>query len=632
MMLLETGRRILVKIYALRKKRQQRVLFFACINTLLGAARFAIRLMIKTAHTILPPSLKTGLFPIAKKLFRHPPQARRYLKRNLDIDSFFKALNDRNINYVVLRWFENLPHIDAGEDLDILIADDDIDRISDLISDINNGNNAIDLYSVSGIDGASYNSVPYYPPHLAASILASRQYHKNLYAIPDERRHFLSLAYHAVFHKGQNSGLAFPPEKPSMMTDHDYRHVLENLAAKTGIKCDIINFVTLFDLLKKEEWMPALDTFRILARKDVWLQKLLTSQTETPNTEPDGIMVFVVREWALEHGKLDFIAARMRDAMLDVIKIHVLDDKEKIAAQTYIRGGKWDRGPYPVSGGAPAAIIIAYDYTPEKPAAATLAKYPFMSNEHSTIKHAIRDDLNAEMPLWRHTNCLHSADDAAEAWRYIEIAIPDQAQNLRKEINKRQAVFAATHPVLEIYKANGTRAKTEKIDYNGQPAVKKTFKIGCERFAEREAFAYKTFSQIIETVPPLLECGSNHIIIPWYDNILPDLTARQKRSAIKKHADCILRTVRCFYDNGYAIIGFYPGNLIITSSDKLKVIDFEFLYSYSVKPSSFISSFDLAGVPLDFDGDLPRGSKGRSHTFENTWRDYIELKKLQQFN
>ena len=82
--------------------------------------------------------------------------------------------------------------------------------------------------------------------------------------------------------------------------------------------------------------------------------------------------------------------------------------------------------------------------------------------------------------------------------------------------------------------------------------------------------------------------------------------------------------MRCFYSYGYAIIGFYPGNLIITPAGELKIIDFEFIYKYKTRPSSFSMSYDLAGVPPDFDGDLPIDTKGKGHTYSNTWRGLLE--------
>jgi len=36
---------------------------------------------------------------------------------------FLNELNKKNVEYVVLRWFERLPHLGSDEDLDILVAD-----------------------------------------------------------------------------------------------------------------------------------------------------------------------------------------------------------------------------------------------------------------------------------------------------------------------------------------------------------------------------------------------------------------------------------------------------------------------------------------------------------------------------
>ena len=41
----------------------------------------------------------------------------------------FLKSDAQEISYAVLRWFENLPHLDADEDLDLLVADSDFSRI-----------------------------------------------------------------------------------------------------------------------------------------------------------------------------------------------------------------------------------------------------------------------------------------------------------------------------------------------------------------------------------------------------------------------------------------------------------------------------------------------------------------------
>ena len=54
---------------------------------------------------------------------------RRYGVYIQDADAIFKKLDAQEISYAVLRWFEDLPHLDADEDLDLLVADSDFSRI-----------------------------------------------------------------------------------------------------------------------------------------------------------------------------------------------------------------------------------------------------------------------------------------------------------------------------------------------------------------------------------------------------------------------------------------------------------------------------------------------------------------------
>ena len=57
---------------------------------------------------------------------------RRYIHPRLGVEGFFRELKTRNISYSVLRWFETLPHVDEGEDIDILFADSEMNKIDDL--------------------------------------------------------------------------------------------------------------------------------------------------------------------------------------------------------------------------------------------------------------------------------------------------------------------------------------------------------------------------------------------------------------------------------------------------------------------------------------------------------------------
>ena len=105
------------------------------------------------------------------------------------------------------------------------------------------------------------------------------------------------------------------------------------------------------------------------------------------------------------------------------------------------------------------------------------------------LKNDIRDRINAEIPFFKQMNCIHSADNEREAWEYIRLVIPEQEESLHAEVKMRRSIYKTQYPVHHLFASNRTRAKIECIDYHGQKAVKKTFKLGMERFFEREKFS-----------------------------------------------------------------------------------------------------------------------------------------------
>ncbi len=73
----------------------------------------------------------------------------------------------------MLRWFDELPYLAAGEDLDLLVDDDSLAAVRELVES-EPGIQAVDLYSVCGAPGADFQKLPYYPPYLAEQIVQRR--------------------------------------------------------------------------------------------------------------------------------------------------------------------------------------------------------------------------------------------------------------------------------------------------------------------------------------------------------------------------------------------------------------------------------------------------------------------------
>lgn len=163
--------------------------------------------------------------------------SRRYIPQSQSTADFLKSLQAQGLSHAVLRWFETLPHVEPGEDIDMLVADDHAPAILAKLQQEGPGQ-PVDLYSASGAHALSWRGAPYLPPHKANQLL-TRRIHGKACDHPAPEDHMASLAFHVVFHKGSL-------ESP----DHDYRAAL-------GIPPS----VTLHDLeqqLKRGGWTPSL--------------------------------------------------------------------------------------------------------------------------------------------------------------------------------------------------------------------------------------------------------------------------------------------------------------------------------------------------------------------------------------
>jgi hypothetical protein len=195
-------------------------------------------------------------------------QHKWFIRPELTIAGFFDTLRRREISYVVLRWFEALPDIDKGHDIDILIADEHVCLVQDLLTNWPIGQRC-DVYSTTGLAGFSYrlgsysqnsDGMPVFPPHLAEQILRRGRLHNGLVRVPAPNDHFFSLAYHAIYLKGALQG------------SHDYRHVLANLAASLGVVLPHpITLETLDDVLADHGWRPSLTVLAELSHSNNWI-------------------------------------------------------------------------------------------------------------------------------------------------------------------------------------------------------------------------------------------------------------------------------------------------------------------------------------------------------------------------
>ena len=205
-----------------------------------------------------------------------PRMARRYIQPSLDFANFASVLNERKIRYVILPGLEPLPHAGDGDNTNLLVQDDDIDKIRDLFVALPAGLSC-NVYSVSALPGASYlRGISYYPPLIAQEILDSSTTESAVYRVPDFRHSLLALAYSAVYHEAEASGLALSKEllHSEAKSESLYSCALRRLseAADLMVSPDL---QSLDELLADSGWTPRLDVLRGLAKDRHWLNRLV---------------------------------------------------------------------------------------------------------------------------------------------------------------------------------------------------------------------------------------------------------------------------------------------------------------------------------------------------------------------
>lgn len=557
------------------------------------------------------------VFPVRRR--RPVSGARHYVPHRLGIQGLLQQITRQGLRHAVLRWFESLPVLPPGEDLDLLVADEDVDRVFALL-DEGPGLQPCDLYSVTGLTGSDFRGLAYFPPMLAESLLDHATMQAELCRVPSRWHHFLSLAYHALYHKGPSSGL---PQRgaegcPSEGPEQDYASLLKRLAEQLQIQVEITR-EGLETYLMEHGWRPPLDMLRRLAKRNRWIQESLRQ----PATDRDhvGLAVFLLRQEAMNRGGLDRLTELLERCGFSVLMTKVIANHDQKRVAGNIRGGNWGRGPWAVSGGPPAAVVVVDDPTPLPLTWWQKRRFPLVDNARILDKQRIRDAYNQGLPPDRHCNVLHSSDNGSEAWEYISIAMPESQAEIRQRLDSWRVAYRTQQPVLKNLTRYGARAKVELIEHQGRPAVLKTFKPGRERFCQREQFAMRELSRQIPEVPSLLDADTSSVTCPFYDDVLcyQRSSGRLIPLSVAKQAMAALRKV---HDAGFALLDAGIDNVVVDRHEGLKLIDFEFLHRYEQPQPAFDEGFDIAGCPDQFDGDLPSGG---GKNYRQHWQPYVGL-------
>lgn len=374
---------------------------------------------------------------VSRVLRRRPPRlaARHYIPHALGLDGLFRAFEQLDVPYVVLRWFEGLPHVREGRDIDLLVADEKLDAVRTLLNS-QPGIEPADIYTPSGLPHSDYFSTPYYPSENAHHVLTRARWHQGYCRVPEPLDHFHLLVYHAIYHNGPRSGLRSRrgTVKPHARPAHDFQRVLSELARELGISVEL-TLEGLHEYLTSVGWAPRPDMLARMAAhytRNPWLKTLAKELDAEVNDH--RLTVFCIRQKADELGFTDEIIEMLRRSGWQIVTSKKLTSEEIQHAAAHLRGGTWDKGVFPTSGGPPAVIVVAYDPQPIKPTRAQLRKDPNMVNARQLVKHKIRTWINEKVPRDEAFSAIHSTDFGGEAWYCLKLCMPERLEEIKTHI------------------------------------------------------------------------------------------------------------------------------------------------------------------------------------------------------
>ena len=263
--------------------------------------------------------------------------------------------------------------------------------------------------------------------------------------MPAPREHFLSLAYHALYHKGAASGIPIDSERqkrrkrPRITTMWKYS---AGLPTAWACRCR--------DYAGRSRRLPRCARLAAAARyvDSAFATQSLGAVTVAANriitaTADDRLAVFLVREEALRRGGVERAVQLIEKFGFQTFTTRTFDERRVATLARSLRGGNWGRGPWPISGGPPVAAIVAYDPAPITPTRRQKKRFPFIANARLLCKEQLRDAFNEGFSKDQHCNVIHSSDNGREAMDYLRIIMPDEVEDLLAGISSPPVARAA---------------------------------------------------------------------------------------------------------------------------------------------------------------------------------------------
>jgi hypothetical protein len=525
------------------------------------------------------------------KIGLEPISARCWIPEELGVAGFFSKLKFLDVNYVVLRWFETLPAIEKGEDIDLLVEDSDLEALLSLVERRTKTSIPIDVYSETGKIASDWRGIPYFPRKLSRAILDNSVELPSGIRVPDPKRYFLSLAYHVVYHKGLASGVRVRVgERPAKDNpDHDYSAILANLSKEVLHDSSPICLEHLEATLRSGGVTPGFHTEEFLARTNPFVADSVIKRMSNNSPEMEAISVFILRERAA--GWAPDVRLFLSRQGFEVISEKSFEGQPAQHIAAFSRGGNWGQGPYHLSGGLPAVAFAVLDVDPISNPDLGSGDDKFSTNLRvQRVKKLLRVHLDRKQKAMFKFNPLHSTDNGLSAREFIEEAWgPDHYTTLLLDAEVAIGEWKASALDFPDRLGDHSRRSGKYLSRLEPKRVRKVFRRQSLDYLKSEIEMRGALADLPGVDIPLAT-GANFLEIPFITNArnVEVLTPLQ----ILEVRDFLLHCAR----RGIQPIDFTPKNIALDSESSLRYLDFE--YFQRDKPrKNLLKSAALFGLP-----------------------------------
>ena len=336
----------------------------------------------------------------------HPVKRNSFnFSSKIGIKGLLNYLKKEKINYLVPRFYNNLPYLNSqNDDLDLLVENKDFDKLNQFLKS-NPGSICIDVYTDIGLD---FHGLSYFPPFKAREILARSIDGPSNSRIPDNYDSLLLLIYHVLYHKGFLSGLqSVLIKKERNLIDNKYYIEINKLKKDLNIRLGN-TLEELDDFMFQKGWRPAVDTLTKIAEWNEWVN-LYHNQKNISKTP---LYVLIIKNKCVTTNKEKALIKECEIQKLKILEQRNLTGSFKANAIRDIRGGIWNDSlgvKMKESDYHPVKIYVIWDRIRSR------------VGGFSNVKEMLRKKIDENGP-----SLIHSSDNYLESLDYIKVCMPDK--------------------------------------------------------------------------------------------------------------------------------------------------------------------------------------------------------------